>query len=151
MVLFNLGGPDGPAAVRPFLTNLFGDAAILRAPGPVRFALARWIARRRTPEAIRTYAELGGASPILEETQAQAEALRSVLDGRGEYRVFVAMRHWHPFSEEAARDVARYAPDRVRLLPLYPQFSTTTTGSALEAWCPLLPATFGQTSGGNGR
>lgn len=134
MVLFNLGGPDGPAAVRPFLANLFADPAILRMPGPLRVPLARWIARRRAPEAARIYAELGGASPILEETRAQAQALQGVLDGRGEYRVFVAMRHWRPFSEEAARDVARYAPDRVRLLPLYPQFSTTTTASALEAW-----------------
>ena len=134
VVLFNLGGPDGPAAVRPFLTNLFEDPAILRAPGFLRSPLARWIARRRTPEATRIYAELGGASPILEETRAQAEALQGVLDRRGEYRVFVAMRHWHPFSEAAARDVARYAPDRVRLLPLYPQFSTTTTASALDAW-----------------
>ena len=134
VVLFNLGGPDGPAAVRSFLTNLFGDPAILRVPGPLRFPLARWIARRRTPEAMRLYAELGGASPILEETRAQAEALRNILDERGEYRVFIAMRHWHPFSEEAARDVARYAPDRVCLLPLYPQFSTTTTASSLDAW-----------------
>lgn len=134
VVLLNLGGPDGPASVRPFLINLFGDPAILRVPGPLRFPLARWIARRRTPEAVRIYAELGGASPILEETRAQAKALQEILDGRGVYRVFVAMRHWHPFSEEAARDVARYAPDRVCLLPLYPQFSTTTTASALDAW-----------------
>ncbi len=134
VILFNLGGPDGPAAVRPFLANLFGDPAILRVPGLLRSPLARWIARRRTPEATRIYAELGGGSPILGETWAQAAALQKVLDGRGAYRVFVAMRHWHPFSEETAGEVARYAPDRICLLPLYPQFSTTTTASSLSAW-----------------
>ena len=134
VVLFNLGGPDGPSAIRPFLTNLFSDPAILRVPDPLRSLLAWWIAKRRTLKATRIYAELGGASPILDETRAQAEALQNILDERGEYRVFIAMRYWHPFSEEAVRDVARYAPDRICLLPLYPQFSTTTTASSLSAW-----------------
>ena len=134
VVLFNLGGPDGPEAVRPFLSNLFNDPAILRMPGPVRRVLAWLIAKRRAEEATKIYAELGGASPILPETKAQAAALQNVLDERGEFRVFIAMRHWHPLSDETALDVAAYGPDRICLLPLYPQFSTTTTGSSLAAW-----------------
>ena len=134
VVLFNLGGPDGPEAVRPFLSNLFNDPAILRVPSPVRRFLAWLIAKRRAAEATKIYAELGGSSPILPETTAQANALQHVLDGRGEFRVFIAMRYWHPLSEETAREVAAYGPDRVCLLPLYPQFSTTTTGSSLAAW-----------------
>ena len=134
VVLFNLGGPDGPEAVRPFLSNLFNDPAILRVPDLVRRALAWLIAKRRAEEATRIYAELGGSSPILPETMAQADALQNILNGRGEFRVFIAMRYWHPLSDETARDVAAYGPDRVCLLPLYPQFSTTTTGSSLTAW-----------------
>ena len=134
VVLFNLGGPDGPEAVRPFLSNLFNDPAILRVPGPVRRVLAWLIAKRRAKEAAKIYAELDGASPILPETMAQAAALQKVLDGRGDFRVFIAMRYWHPLSDETAKDVAIYGPDRVCLLPLYPQYSTTTTGSSLAAW-----------------
>ena len=134
VVLFNLGGPDSPEAIRPFLANLFNDPAILRVPSPVRRFLAWLIVWRRSGEAEKIYAQLGGASPILSETTAQADALQNVLEERGEYRVFVAMRHWHPLSEAAAQQVADYAPDKVCLVPLYPQYSTTTTGSSLSAW-----------------
>lgn len=134
VVLFNLGGPDSPEAVRPFLTNLFNDPAIMRVPSLLRRFLAWFIAWRRSEEAAKIYAQLGGASPILSETTAQADALQDVLGERGDFRVFVAMRHWHPLSEAAAREVAAYAPDKICLVPLYPQFSTTTTGSSLAAW-----------------
>ncbi len=132
VVLFNLGGPDGPAAVKPFLTNLFSDPAIIRAPGPVRWALARLIAGRRTKAATHIYARIGGGSPLVPETRAQAEALQAALgDGT---RCVIAMRYWHPLTEAAVGEVAAFAPDRVVLLPLYPQFSTTTTGSSVAAW-----------------
>lgn len=134
VVLFNLGGPDSPEAVRPFLNNLFNDPAILRVPCLVRRFLAWLIAKRRAGEAAEIYAQLGGASPILSETTAQAEVLEGVLRERGDYRVFIAMRYWHPMSEATARKVAAYAPDKVCLVPLYPQYSTTTTGSSLTAW-----------------
>ena len=133
VVLLNLGAPDRLEAVRPFLRNLFGDPAILRLPWPLRAALARLIAWRRAPQARRIYAAMGGASPLLAETNAQAEALAARLAdvGGAEFGVFVAMRHWHPFTGETARRVAAQAPDRIVLLPLYPQFSTTTTASSL--------------------
>jgi protoporphyrin/coproporphyrin ferrochelatase len=136
VVLFNLGGPDGPKAVRPFLKNLFSDPAIIGAPGPVRFVLAETISRLREKLAIENYAVMGGASPLNAGTQAQAEALAARLAARrrDETRVFIAMRYWRPFTEETAAEVAAFAPDDVVLLPLYPQFSTTTTGSSLAAW-----------------
>ncbi len=134
MVLFNLGGPDRLDAVQPFLRNLFGDPAIIALPGPLRHAVATLAASRRAPEARRVYARLGGGSPLLANTEAQARALEAELADLGATRVFIAMRYWHPQSDETARAVAAYAPDEVVLLPLYPQFSTTTTGSSLAAW-----------------
>lgn len=134
VVLFNLGGPDRPEAVRPFLVNLFSDPAIMRVPGWLRWILARVIARRRAPVAEENYARIGGRSPLLPNTEAQAEALSAALADLGEVRSFIAMRYWHPFAAEAARAVAAFRPDRIVLLPLYPQFSTTTTASSLKDW-----------------
>ena len=136
VVLFNLGGPDGPEAVRPFLFNLFNDPAIIGAPATIRWLIARLISTRRAPVARAIYAQIGGKSPLLEFTLEQAHALEAVLDGRDgrTVRVFVAMRHWHPFADEAGREVAAFAPERIVLLPLYPQFSTTTSGSSLSDW-----------------
>jgi protoporphyrin/coproporphyrin ferrochelatase len=135
VVLFNLGGPDNPAAVEPFLFNLFSDRAIIRLPNPLRWLIARLIARRRAPIARKIYAQLGGGSPLLANTQAQARALQAALEGAArEVRVFVAMRYWHPLSAETAKAVMDFAPDRVLLLPLYPQYSTTTTASSAAAW-----------------
>ena len=134
IVLFNLGGPDRPEAVAPFLRNLFKDPAILRVPFFVRPFLARLIAKRRTRPALENYAIIGGKSPLLELTEAQGRALEAALAGDFEARCFVAMRYWHPFSQETVRAVKQFRPDRVLLLPLYPQFSTTTTGSSLDDW-----------------
>ncbi len=136
IVLLNLGGPDAPASVRPFLENLFSDPAILRVPGFIRPWLAKFIAWRRTKPALENYMILGGKSPLLELTQEQGRSLDAVLNegGEAEYRSFIAMRYWHPMSDETARHVQAWAPDEVLLLPLYPQFSTTTTGSSMVAW-----------------
>ena len=133
IVLFNLGGPDRQEAIKPFLLNLFLDPAILRVPFFVRPFLARIIARARVAPATANYALLGGKSPLLGLTEAQAAALQADLP-EVEAKCFIAMRYWHPFSLEAARAVKAWAPDVVVLLPLYPQFSTTTTGSSLAAW-----------------
>lgn len=139
VVLFNLGGPDKPDSVQPFLQNLFRDAAIIRAPLPIRWFLARLISRTRAPAVIKNYAmmDAGGGSPLLRETEAQANALQAELSKAlpgDEVKCFIAMRYWHPFTEEAAAEVKRWKADEVVLLPLYPQFSTTTTGSSLSAW-----------------
>ena len=137
VVLFNLGGPDGPKAVQPFLYNLFADKAIIGAPAGVRQALAFLISTLRKKSAQANYNMMGGGSPILPQTTAQAEALSAVLnhDLKGdEAKVFIAMRYWHPFAKDTAKAVAAYGPDEIVLLPLYPQFSTTTTGSSVEQW-----------------
>lgn len=134
VILFNLGGPDHPDAVRPFLKNLFFDPAIIRLLRPLRWAIAELISRKRAPTAQKIYDELGGKSPILENTLAQAQALENTLRAHGDVRVFTAMRYWHPRAHDVAKDVAAYAPDSIILLPLYPQFSTTTTASSLKEW-----------------
>ena len=133
VVLFNLGGPDRPEAIKPFLLNLFRDKAILRVPGPIRPVLARIIARARLKPATENYALLGGRSPLLDLTRQQASALEAALPDC-DAKCFIAMRYWHPFSLEAAKAVKAWGADQIVLLPLYPQFSTTTTGSSLTAW-----------------
>jgi protoporphyrin/coproporphyrin ferrochelatase len=132
VVLMNLGAPDRLEAVRPFLINLFSDPAIITQPATLRWALARLIAWRRAKTAKDTYSYLGGGSPLLANTEAQARALESKLaDGS---RCFVAMRYWHPLTEETVAKVKLWQPDEIVCLPLYPQYSTTTTGSSLAAW-----------------
>ena len=133
IVLFNLGGPDSPEAVEPFLRNLFSDPAILSVPSFVRKPLARFIAKRRAPIAREIYAKIGGRSPILAETLAQARALEA-SPNEHQTRAFIAMRCWKPFSDETARAIKAWSAERIVLLPLYPQFSTTTTGSSLADW-----------------
>jgi len=137
VVLFNLGGPDKPESIKPFLRNLFRDPAIIGAPWPIREFLAWLISTTRTKEATENYAKMGGGSPIIPETEKQVSALTEALTAQGqgdEFKCFIAMRYWYPFVEEAVEAVKDYAPDEVVLLPLYPQFSTTTTGSSLKAW-----------------
>ncbi len=133
VVLFNLGGPDSPAAVQPFLNNLFNDPAIISIPWPLRPVLASVISHRRQGEAKKIYEKIGGCSPLLENTRQQARALEAALDNDA-IRVFVAMRYWHPMSEDTALEVAGFEPQRIVLLPLYPQFSTTTTASSMKEW-----------------
>lgn len=133
IVLFNLGGPDSVEAVRPFLYNLFSDRAIIDLPGPLRrFIAARISKKRAAKKAIPIYEKMGGKSPILENTRAQADALKTVLSRYGNVELFVCMRYWHPMAEETARAVKQYGPDRIILLPLYPQYSTTTTASSVK-------------------
>ena len=137
VVLFNLGGPDNQASVRPFLFNLFNDPAIIGLPGLIRTPLARLISNRREKSAQANYALMGGGSPLLPETRRQAEALTRVLAERlpgYEVQAFIAMRYWNPLTVETAAAVAAFAPDEIVLLPLYPQYSTTTTQSSLKRW-----------------
>ncbi len=133
VVLFNLGGPDRPEALRPFLVNLFNDPAILRVPFFIRPFLARRIVAARLEPARASYAAIGGRSPLLELTRAQAAALEAEFTEL-EVKCFIAMRYWNPLSDETAKAVRDWKPNQVVLLPLYPQYSTTTTGSSLTAW-----------------
>ena len=139
IVLMNLGGPDRPDAVRPFLYNLFGDPNIITLPNPFRNMLAWLISTTREKTAQENYALQGGRSPIVPNSKAQGEALEAALRGLEEFagvsfKTFLAMRHWHPMSPQTASEIAHWQPDRIILLPLYPQYSTTTTKSSFDEW-----------------
>jgi len=136
VVLFQLGGPDSLESVEPFLYNLFSDPDIIDFPFAriARQPLARMIASRRARHVQHHYAELGGCSPLLANTLRQAEALEARLRREADARVVVAMRYWHPFTEEAIAQLERHHPTDVVLLPLYPQYSKTTTGSSFHEW-----------------
>jgi ferrochelatase len=136
VVLFQLGGPDSPEAIEPFLYNLFCDPDIIDFPFAriARQPLAKLISTRRAKHVAHHYAEIGGKSPILEFTQRQARALERELRRDLDARVVVAMRYWHPFTEAAIKQMAAHAPGELVLLPLYPQYSKTTTGSSLNEW-----------------
>lgn len=137
VILFNLGGPDSKESIRPFLLNFFMDKNIIRLPYVFRYVVAQLISRKRSKnEAGKSYNELGDRSPLLENTEAQAEALEKILNvgDNNQFKVFVSMRYWHPMAEEITREVKLWGADQVVLLPLYPQFSTTTTRSSFGSW-----------------
>lgn len=137
VVLFNLGGPDSPHAIRPFLMNFFMDKNIIRLPIPFRCLLAWFISSRRSRrEAAESYGEIGDRSPLLENSRKQAKALEKVLkqDKSRTWKTFICMRYWHPMSDQVVREVRDWGAEEVILLPLYPQFSTTTTWSSLGVW-----------------
>ena len=137
IILFNLGGPDNPSAVQPFLYNLFKDPSIIDLPSILRVPLAKVISIRRAKVAKKIYAHLGGKSPLLDLTREQAEALKISINNRypdNEIEIFLCMRYWHPMSPETVAQVQAYDPEEIVLLPLYPQFSITTTGSSFSDW-----------------
>lgn len=137
VVLFNLGGPDSKESIRPFLRNLFSDKAIIDLPAVFRIPIALLISTFRAPKAKPLYDLMGGSSPLLPNTKAQAAAIEALLSERNkdiDFKVFIAMRYWHPFTKAAAKDVLVFNPDEVVLLPLYPQYSLTTTGSSYLEW-----------------
>ena len=135
VILFNLGGPDSLNAVEPFLFNLFNDPAIISLPTFLRYPLAKFISKRRTPVAQAIYAEMGGKSPILEETQSQANAIeKSLQNEKDEYKCFIVMRCWNPRATETIKEVKKFYPDQIILLPLYPQYSNATSGSSINEW-----------------
>ena len=136
VVLFQLGGPDSPEAIEPFLYNLFCDPDIINFPGAflARKPLARFIALRRAKKVAGHYAEIGGRSPIIDLTMAQADALDRELNKLLPARVFVAMRYWHPLTREVIDELKKERYERIILLPLYPQFSKATTVSSMKEW-----------------
>jgi ferrochelatase len=136
VVLLQLGGPDSLDSVEPFLYNLFCDPDIIDLPLAFLFRrpLARFIARTRSRKVQEYYRRIGGRSPILKLTRRQASALEGALRGRVNAKVVVAMRYWHPMTEAAIDELVRAGVERVLLLPLYPQFSKTTTGSSVNEW-----------------
>jgi ferrochelatase len=137
IVLFQLGGPDTLEAIEPFLYNLFCDPDIIDFPFARigRKALAKLISTTRARKVQHHYSTIGGGSPIRRHTERQARALEAELRNRGlDARCFVAMRYWHPFTREAIEQLRAAECEEVVLLPLYPQYSSTTTGSSLNEW-----------------
>ena len=136
VVLLQLGGPDSPGAVEPFLYNLFCDPDIIDLPLAflLRRPLAAFIARRRSAHVREIYARIGGRSPILKLTRRQAAALEGALRPDVDARVVIAMRYWHPMTAAAVDSLARAGVEDVVLLPLYPHYSKTTTGSSVREW-----------------
>ncbi len=142
IVLLNLGGPNRLADIEGFLYNLFMDPAIIDLPlgGIFRHWLCSLIASKRSRKVAVDYEKIGGGSPINRLTQGQRDALELKLNqdygtrSGVKFRVYVAMRYWHPMSEEAAAQMKKDGVTKVVLLPLYPHYSKTTTGSSLVFW-----------------
>ena len=132
IILFNLGGPDKLENVEPFLFNLFNDPAILNLPSFFRYPLAKLISKKRTPVAKAIYKEMGGSSPILQQTEMQAKAIEESLKTEEDnYKCFIVMRCWNPRADFVIKQVKEFNPDQIILLPLYPQYSAATSGSSI--------------------
>lgn len=137
VVLLQLGGPDSPDAVRPFLYDLFCDPDIIDLPGAFLFRrpLATLISRLRAPKVQELYNAIGGSSPILDQTRQQADSLSEYFAAHGEkMHVEIAMRYWNPSTEDAHSNLVSRGIKEVVLLPLYPQYSKATTGSSIRKW-----------------
>jgi len=136
VVLFQLGGPDSPDAVEPFLYNLFCDPDIIDFFGAwfARRPLARYIARKRAAAVRENYNAIGGHSPIRVLTERQARALEAALAPDYNAKCFVAMRYWNPLSAETAAQVNAWGAQDIVLLPMYPHYSFATTASSLKEW-----------------
>lgn len=131
VLLLNLGGPEKPEDIRPFLYNLFSDRQIIRLGPPfLQKPLAALIARRRAPKSMRNYQQIGGGSPLLRITNQQAEALAARLEQDGHYLVRSCMRYWYPFAGEVVAELAEKEIKEVIALPLYPHYSIATSGSS---------------------
>ena len=137
VILFNLGGPDKLESIEPFLFNLFNDPAIIGIPSIFRYPLAKFISKRRVSIARNIYEKIGNKSPILELTNNQARNLENNLLKKGDYKCFVVMRCWHPRAFDVIKKVKEYNPEEIILLPLYPQFSASTSGSSINEWNDL--------------
>tara|TARA_B100000686_G_scaffold351311_2_gene449744 strand:+ start:2023 stop:3066 length:1044 start_codon:yes stop_codon:yes gene_type:complete len=135
VILFNLGGPDNLNSVKPFLFNLFNDKAIIQAPKIIRYFLAKLIAKKREKTAKKIYSYIGGKSPIYDLTILQANELEKILTHEKEnYKVFISMRYWLPLVSNTIVKVKKWNPNKIILLPLYPQFSSTTSASSINSW-----------------
>jgi len=137
VLLLNLGGPETSEDVEGFLYNLFADPDIIRLPGPLtslQSLIALWISKRRAPKSIKAYNSIGGGSPILQYSNDQARLITEAIRERHgvEVKSYVGMRYWHPFTEEALEEIQRDGITELVIVPLYPQFSISTSGSSLR-------------------
>ena len=137
IILFNLGGPDKLENVEPFLFNLFNDPAIINLSRIPRYFVAKLISKKRASIAKKIYEKIGGSSPILKLTNEQAKSLEKTLNENNKkdiFKCFVVMRCWKPRAKTVIGDVKEFDPGEIVLLPLYPQYSTSTSGSSIKEW-----------------
>jgi ferrochelatase len=134
VLLLNLGGPERPEDVRPFLFNLFSDPEIIRLPVPwLQKPLAWLISTSRAKKSQANYQKIGGGSPLRRITEEQAQALQTQLQQQGhDVAVYIGMRYWHPFTEDAIAQIKRDQIEQLVILPLYPQYSISTSGSSFR-------------------
>jgi len=134
IILLNMGGPEKQEDVRPFLFNLFSDREIIRlGPGFMQTPLAWWISKRRAPKSMKTYALIGGGSPLTRISKEQGNALEEALAEHGDFKVTCAMRYWFPDSDTALQKMADAGITKLIGLTLYPHYSCATTGSSVRA------------------
>ncbi len=134
VVLFNLGGPDSLDAVEPFLKNLFSDPDIFNLPFGQKL-FAKIISKRRAPKVAAEYELIGGKSPLNEWTEKQRSLLETELRNSGfDADVYTAMRYWNPLTDETVSKIENAGYEKIILLPLYPHYSITTTGSSFNEW-----------------
>jgi ferrochelatase len=136
VVLLNMGGPDSMSAIRPFLYNLFSDHDIIQIPRLIQKPVAFFISTFRAKKTEYYYKIMGGKSPQKEQTILQAKALQEAL--KDDFVVEIALRYWHPFTQEAIKNLESVKPSKIVLLPLYPHYSSTTTGSSFKEFYRLL-------------
>ena len=134
VLLLNLGGPEQLSDVRPFLFNLFSDPEIIRIPiAALQKPLAWIISTSRAKKSRANYQKIGGGSPLRRITEAQARALEQQLIAQGEdAKVYIGMRYWYPFTEDALARIKNDGIEQLIILPLYPQFSISTSGSSFR-------------------
>lgn len=134
IVILNLGGPDSLEAIEPFLFNLFSDRDIFKLPFGQKL-FAKMISSRRAPKVKKEYELIGGKSPINEWTEIQRKMLEDkLLSYDSNISVFTAMRYWNPITKDVAQMIKNQRFDRIVLLPLYPHYSISTTGSSFNEW-----------------
>ncbi len=134
VLLLNLGGPEQLEDVRPFLFNLFADPEIIRLPVPwLQKPLAWLISNSRAKQSQQNYSQIGGGSPLRRITEQQADALKHSLEAAGQpTEMYIGMRYWYPFTEEAIARIKRDGIEELVVLPLYPQYSISTSGSSFR-------------------
>lgn len=133
IIIYNLGGPNSRNDIEFFLFNLFNDKNIITIPNPFRYLLAKLISKLRKKEATFNYDKLGGKSPLLKNTIKQKQALEKIID-KNTHKIFISMNFCNPLPHQTLKEVEGYNPTKIILIPLYPQFSTTTTASFLDKW-----------------
>lgn len=130
ILFLNMGAPRNLDEVEVFLSNMFNDRNIITVKSDMlRAYIASSIIRKRKEEAKSNYAQLGGASPLVAETEKLLERVRERFPDR---YVLNIMRYTPPFAFEELKWLQLKGVEDITVIPLYPHYSTTTTKSSLQ-------------------